>query len=391
MRPLVQRIPSEYRRVMVTVHQRSASIERQRMLAQAALAIGGAASDEEAVQQLRLLPRTERLAMQVCEWLTSHGGLGRSDFIPMVMDALSGFYARDGRVVQYEAEQAAQLWRAVISDEATFVQTESDIYRLLSRLKRPVCLSVPAFKVADGAEMSRDSSYTYVPFDHEDGVPQRVLFMIEVEQRVSGVPEVMVNLIDMHHDEGRAYLSSDFMQAMYGQGNLDTDRQPIDEDGLQRLARTAAENWQAALPLLLPVVHEVVEYYRPQRRKGKRRRGLSARTYYPEGQLVKRVMLDKAVGFRRKAERSRSASPRKPGRNLNPGSYNGPGYWVGDYTRRIWVYERNARPGEEWLDIKQARNGNLLVQVERECNREGYRVGDCTTRVERVVAHDDLL
>tara|TARA_Y100001972_G_scaffold63352_1_gene77401 strand:- start:467 stop:1633 length:1167 start_codon:yes stop_codon:yes gene_type:complete len=388
MKPLVQRIPSEYRRVMVTVHQRSASIERQRMLAEAALAIEGAASDEEAVQRLRLLPKTERMAMQVCEWLTSRGGLGRSDVIPMVMDALSSFYYRDGRVVQYEAEQAAQLWRAVVAEG--FTQTEGDIYKMLSRLKRPVCLTAPAFTVAPGAAMSHASSYTYVPFDYEDGLPQRVLFMVEVDHGDEG-SEVMVNLIDMHHDEGRAYLSSDFMQAMYGQGNHDTDRQPIDEDGLQRLARTTAETWQTAVPLLLPVVDEVVEYYRPRRRKGKRRRGLSARTYYPEGQLVKRVMLDKAVGFRRKAERSLSDPPRKPGRNLNPGSYNGPGYWVGDYTRRIWVYERNVRPGEEWLDIKQARNGELLVQVERECNRKGYRVGDCTTRVERVIGHEDLL
>lgn len=54
--------------------------------------------------------------------------------------------------------------------------------------------------------------------------------------------------------------------------------------------------------------------------------------------------------------------------------YDGPSYTVGVITRGMWVLEKNVKPGEEWLDIRESKAGNVLVLVKRECNHEGYTV-----------------
>jgi len=56
-------------------------------------------------------------------------------------------------------------------------------------------------------------------------------------------------------------------------------------------------------------------------------------------------------------------------------SYEGHDYSVGEYRRSMWVFEKNALPGEAWEDIKLSKNGkDYLVKVSRVCNENGYEV-----------------
>jgi hypothetical protein len=131
---------------------------------------------------------------------------------------------------------------------------------------------------------------------------------------------------------------------------------------------------------LAPIQREVVEYHAPNKARRGRRAGIRARSYHRHHK-VRRIDFESLTTQKRAA--MPTGKPAEPSANVNPGSYNGPGYFVGEFQRRQWVREENAR-GERWLDIKEAKTGGFLVQVFRTCNTDGYHVGDYTTREERV-------
>jgi hypothetical protein len=138
---------------------------------------------------------------------------------------------------------------------------------------------------------------------------------------------------------------------------------------------------------LAPVERQVVEYHVPKKPSKGRRRGMKARSYTRHHKV-------RRVDFETLTTRTRATMPTGEtavrSANANPGTYDGPGYFVGGYSRRQWVKEENAR-GERWLDIKEAKHGGYLVQVVRSCNKDGYHVGDYTTREERVRGTKELV
>ena len=107
---------------------------------------------------------------------------------------------------------------------------------------------------------------------------------------------------------------------------------------------------------------------RPKRSKGSRSRTSTT-------SAVKTCYLDVPL-WSRYVRRSSLRLIRGDGGSTSPrGPYEGPGYVVGAYTRRMWVLEKNVRPDEAWLDIRESASGKTLVLVARECNEAGYTIG----------------
>ena len=296
----------------------------------------------------------------VADFLSSAGVPLTSGAIGWLADGLGMFYRKAARIVEFEAEHIQALQGAYPTLNA------SQAYEVLHRITQPVALRYLTSKL-------QPISCTVLPltgcgmFEFDSCV----ILLVESPE----LPAAWISMYLLDH-QGREVL---YHPAFSNDGLYGADHQ-----------RTTQETLCAVVPLLSPIVYKVIEYYRPNKRKKRRRRGATAK-YHPERQRVIRVDLSRAVGIERRPERTLSDPPQPRARDLNPGSYNGPTYHVGPFRRRTWVLTENTRPGEEWLDLKESKSGRMLALVERACNADGYTVGDHTVGKDRVVAHDDLI
>lgn len=297
---------------------------------------------------------------QVAAGLADAGLPLTSGAIGWVADGLGMFYRRAGRIVQFEQDHIEALQSAYPSLDG------SGAYEVLHRVSTPVALRY----FTNAQEVI---SCTVLPLAGcgMSDLDQCVILLVEAPQ----LPGAWITMILLEHKDREVLYHPAFStEGMYG----------------EKHQQTTQETLCTVVPLLAPIVYQVIEYYRPTRRKNRRRRGATAK-YHPERQRVIRVDLSRAVGIERRPERTLSDPPRPRGRDLNPGSYNGPTYHVGPFKRRTWVLTENTLAAEEWLDLRKSKSGRMLALVERSCNASGYTVGDHTVGKDRVVAHDDLI
>lgn len=155
-----------------------------------------------------------------------------------------------------------------------------------------------------------------------------------------------------------------------GEGNVvDYNGTTLHNDGLVYLHAVVFMSVAEMLSGLLTKRIVYTKERKTSRRGGARRRGSKAN--------VKTCLLDVALWnqYVRKPRLRLVSSSGQSSSSAPPASkYDGPSYTVGVINRGMWVLEKNVRPGEEWLDIKESKAGNMLVLVKRECNHEGYTV-----------------